>query len=88
MIIITVDLVPGGFQPMRRTIASMRISNASDLADLSDYRVDVVEAANPLANTPPRIAGYCVRSHDRRQSVWALITKAAKAAMQAEYDEL
>ena len=88
MIIITVDLVPGGFQPRRRTIASMRISNASDLADISDYAVDVLEAANPLANTPPRNAGCRVIGHDRRQSIWALIAKSAEAAMQAEFDEL
>jgi hypothetical protein len=88
MIIVTIDLAPGGFAQRRRTIASMRIANVTRLADVSDYEVNVLEAANPLANTPPRNAGYCVKSHDRRQSVWALIARAANAAMEAEYDEL
>jgi hypothetical protein len=88
MILITIDLVPGGFQPMRRTIGSMRIANVSDLADISDYAVDVLEAANKLAGTNPRSGSCRVEGHDRRQSIWALIAKSAEAAMHAEYDEL
>lgn len=88
MIFVTIDLVPNGIQAWRRTIASMRIANASDLADISDYEVDLLEAANPLANTPPRNASCIVRSHDRYQSIWALITKAAAAATEADYYEL
>lgn len=37
MLVITVDLVPGGFAPMRRTITAMNISNTSDLAEISAY---------------------------------------------------
>lgn len=88
MIIITVDLVPGGFQPMRRCIGSMRIANVSDLANISSYAVDVLEAANKLAGTNPRNASCRVEGHDRRQSIWALIARAAEAATKAEYDEL
>jgi hypothetical protein len=88
MILITIDLVPGGFQPMRRTIGSMRIGNLSDLADISDYAVDVMEAANPLTGTNPRNGSCRVEGHDRRQSIWALIARAAEATMLAEYDEL
>lgn len=36
MLIVTVDLVPGGYEPHRRTIGSMRIANVSNLADVSD----------------------------------------------------
>jgi hypothetical protein len=73
---------------MRRTIGTLRIANISDLAEISDYAVDVLEAANPLAGTKPRNASCSVEGHDRRQSIWALIAKAAEAAMKAEYDEL
>ena len=88
MIILNVDLVPGGLQARRRTIASMRIANLTDLADISDYSVDVLEAANPLVGTPPRNGSCSVERHHRRQTIWALIARAAEAAMQAEYDEL
>jgi hypothetical protein len=88
MILITVDLVPGGFEPRRRAIASMRIANITDCTDISDYAVDLLEGANPLANTPPRNGSCSVIGHDRRQSIWSLVAKAASAALAAEYDEL
>lgn len=75
MLVITIDLVPGGFEPMRRTIASMRIANVSDLAEISDYRVEASETSNPLVGTPPRNAQCFVRSHARAQSVWALLAR-------------
>jgi hypothetical protein len=40
MLVVTVDLVPGGFEPMRRTIGLLRIANVSDLADVSDYCIE------------------------------------------------
>lgn len=88
MLVISIDLVPSGFQPLRRTVASMRIANLSDLADISDYAIDFMEGANPLAGTKPCNGSCRVNGHDRRQSIWALIAKSAEAAMHAEYDEL
>jgi hypothetical protein len=88
MIAITVELIPGGLQARRRTIGTMRISNASNLADISDYTIHCMEGANPLADTKPRHGSCTVENHDRRQSIWALIARAAEAALQAEYDEL
>src|ERR1700730_5820046 len=86
MLTITVELVPGGFAPLRRTIASMRISNMSDLGDCSDYRVVAMEGAHPLTGDPPRNAECMVLAHDRRQSVWALLAKACEEIMKANYD--
>jgi hypothetical protein len=71
MLKITIELVPGGFEPMRRTIASMRISNESNLSDFSNYHVSAMEDANPLTGDPPRNTTCSVLSHNRRQSVWA-----------------
>jgi hypothetical protein len=87
MLTITIDLVPNGFTPMRRTIATMRIANMSDLAKLSDYRIEVMEGRNALTGDPPRSASCEVLAHDRHQSVWALVAKAAEAALKADYDE-
>jgi hypothetical protein len=88
LLVLTIDLVPGGYEPHRRTIGTMRIANLSNLADVSHYAVDVIEGANPLTGSPARIASCRVTGHDRRQCLWALIEKAALAARQAEFDEL
>lgn len=88
MIHVTVDLIPGGFAPARRTIGTLRIANVSDLADISDYAVDFLQAANPLTDSKPCNGSCEVRGHDRRQSIWALLARAAEAAMNAEFDEL
>ena len=86
MLRLTIELVPGGFEPLRRTIASMRISNMSDLADCSDYRVETMEAANALTGDPARNAECMVLAHDRKQSVWALLAKACHEILKANYD--
>jgi hypothetical protein len=88
MLTITIDILPGGFAPLRRTIATMRIANLSDLADCSNYRIETMEARNPLTGDPARSAACEVVGHDRRQSVWALVAKAAEAACKAEHDEM
>jgi hypothetical protein len=87
MLTITIELVPGGFAPLKRTIATMRIANMSDLAKVSDYRVEVTEGGNALTGDPPRSAVCEVRAHDRNQTVWALVAKAADAALNADYGE-
>jgi hypothetical protein len=87
MLRLTVELVPGGFEPMRRTIASMRISNMSDLADCSDYCIEAMEAANALTGDPARNAECMVLAHDRKQSVWALLAKACHEILKANCDD-
>lgn len=88
MLRITIDLVPAGFEPLRRTIATMHVSNASDLADISDYAVEAMEGRNPLTGDPPRNSGCMVLAHDRKQSVWALLEKACREIMKADWVEL
>jgi hypothetical protein len=88
LLAITIDLVPGGYAPMRRTIASMSIVNISDLAEVSDYRIEAFEARNPLTGSPPCSSCCVVRAHSRAQSVWALLAKASEAIMKADSIEL
>jgi hypothetical protein len=56
-----------------------------DLADISDYRIEATEGRNPL---PQRSASCEVTGHDRRQSVWTLLAKAAEAACMAKHGEI
>jgi hypothetical protein len=88
MLVITIDLVPGGYESYRRTIGSMRIVNVSNLADVSDYVVDVVEGENPLTGAKSRKAACMISAHDRRQSVWALLAKACPEITKADFVEL
>jgi len=88
MLIATIELVPGGFEPMRRTIGSLRIGNISGLADVSSYRIVAMEAANPLTGHPARIAECTLVGHDRRQSVWAILKAVSDAIEDADWVEL
>jgi hypothetical protein len=88
MLRVIIEILPNGHRELRRTIASMAICNTSNLADVSDYGIDVVEAANPLTGTPSRSTSCKVLRHDRRQSVWTLLAKAAAEIEKAEFDEL
>lgn len=88
MLVVTVDLVPAGRESQRRTIGSLRIANISNLAPVSDYSVDVWEAANPLAGNRARMASCRVEGHARNRSVWALIGQAVAALETAEFVDL
>lgn len=88
MLRVIIEILPGGHPEFRRTIASMNIGNLSDLADVSDYKIDAMEGPNPLTGTPPRSTTCIVARHDRLSSVWALIAKAAAEIQKAEFDEL
>jgi len=88
MLVVTIDLVPGGYEPHRRTIASVQVSNVSNLADCSDYCVTAMEGSNPLTGDPPRKTTCMVLAHKRRQSVFALLQKACAETLKANYVEL
>ena len=88
MLVVTVDLVPGGYERRRRTIGFMQIANVSDLADVSDYAVDATESANPLTGKPPRNATCTVLAYDRKQSIWALLAKASEGIIKVDCVEV
>lgn len=68
MLKVTVEIVPAGAEAFRRTIGSMTIGNISHLADVSDYRVSVAEAANPLAGLPGSAISPCTATRGDRAS--------------------
>jgi hypothetical protein len=81
MIRIEIVLVPGGFWPARRVIAEMAIANVTNLADTSDYRVEIREPANGLTGAPARAIAFELKAHDRRQPIWPLLEKVCRGAM-------
>lgn len=60
-----------------KTIAGADIANISDLSDVSDYLVAGYERASDVTGLPYRGKTTRVVGHTRRQSVWALVEKAA-----------
>jgi hypothetical protein len=83
MIRVAVELVPGGDETRAQAIAEMTIANVSNLADISDYAVRAHEGTNAVAGTPARDTTGTVKHHDRRQTVWSLVAKAAVLAAAA-----
>lgn len=88
MLVVTIELWPGGSSALRRPIGTMHIGNESLLADVSDYRVIAMQTANSLTGEPPGIADFQVLGHARRQRVWALLQRACAEAMKADWVEL
>jgi hypothetical protein len=85
MLVIKVELWPGGDEQFKSVLARAGIGNVSNLADVSDYEVVANETENRLAGTPAWKSRGLLPQHDRRQSVWTLVAKAAAwAASEAE----
>jgi hypothetical protein len=80
MLRVTVEIWPGGDKTRACPIAIASIANVSDLADVSDYAVNVTEGHNAVTNTPAWSLRGNVFQHDRRTSVWALVAKVANLA--------
>ncbi|MGY4411763.1 hypothetical protein ACVWW4_003499 [Bradyrhizobium sp. LB7.1] len=72
---------------MRRSIGTMHIANASQLADASDYWVFAKQSGNPLTGEPAGVAEFKVRAHARKQPVWALVQRTCEETMTAEWTE-
>jgi len=74
MLRVTVELIPAGNSGKKRTIRTMEISNVTDLADISDYRVVVTGERS----SDRREA--VVRGHERRSwGAWRLVYRAIRA---------
>ncbi len=61
------------------TIATADLLNRSDLADISDYALSWEEREEIDLNIPWDSGELKIEGHRRRQTVWALVAKAAAA---------
>ena len=86
MLKISVEILPGGNPAQRRTIGVMTVGNSSDLADLSSYEISASESANPVAGTSARSCQTTLEDHDRRQSVWSIVSAAAATVIHENTD--
>jgi hypothetical protein len=88
VLVVKVELWPGGSGALKRPLGTMHIGNRSQLADVSDYRVIAMELSNALTGDPAGIAEFEVLAHARRQRVWALLQRACEEAMKADWVKL
>jgi hypothetical protein len=88
MIVVKVELWPGGRAVLARTLGTLHIGNESQLADLSNYHVIAMELKNELTGDPAGIAEFKVFRHFRRQKVWSLLKRACEEAMNADWQAL
>lgn len=79
MLRIVIEIVPGGIGKPRE-VAQALLGNLSDFADRSDYAIRAREGANVLADAPAWDARGHILGHNRNQTVWRLVERAAKWA--------
>jgi hypothetical protein len=87
MLVVTVELLPGGAEFLRRSIATTRISNEGDLPDMSTYRVTAMEPTRRLTGSPADIAHMRFADHSRRQRVSAPIQRVCEEIKKADWVE-
>lgn len=73
MLIGTLTVHPGGDASRAHQIGRLEIANVSQLADVSDYSVMMVE--------PERVRMVEVRGHRRADGAWPLVRRAIAAVM-------
>lgn len=77
MLRIRVELVPGGREHLKHEVARAELGNLSHLAARSDYSISASEGPNPTACTEAWASRGNILGHDREQTVWRLVEKAA-----------
>jgi hypothetical protein len=84
MLIINVEIWPGGDKAMSKEIARMEIRNISMLADNSmladDSDYSYIISENPSSFSSGVFSQGTVGNHNRFQSVWRLIKKCLDAS--------
>jgi hypothetical protein len=84
MLRIRIEIVPFGDENRVRELARAELGNIT-AGDLSDYRITAREGVNPVAGRGHWESCGLIAKHDRRQTVWRLVERAAAwAAGEAE----
>lgn len=77
MLVVRVEIWPGGDYRKAKTIASMTAGNTTSvLIDDCDYDIYMHEAAYLPCGTPEHEERFEIKEHPRKQSVWVLIAEA------------
>lgn len=76
MLVVKLEIWPGGRESGARTVGVANIANVSDLAAVSNYMYKVMEYGNFSDKCLPA-KGCCgtIRNHERANSAWELVRK-------------
>lgn len=77
MIVVKVEIWPGGDKLRRKTLKELRVANMSNLAEVSNYKYVLTDPANDLL---PEKVGY-VEGHRRSDGVVKLLGKVFQAVL-------
>ncbi|WHO37233.1 hypothetical protein PMI04_011685 [Sphingobium sp. AP49] len=76
MMVVKVEIWPGGSEDYALEIGRLEIANLSNLADVSDYAVRLRQTAAEQLEVRPIDARTIIKAHTRRDGPWALIKRA------------
>jgi len=76
MLVVTVEISPGGNPLRKRTLGQMQIANKSDLAAISDYSVLISQEASERLEVEGFEQRLAVEAHARSDGPWKLVYQA------------
>jgi hypothetical protein len=79
MLVVKVEIWPGGSQEDGREIGPMSAANISNCADVSSYEIELSDGQGPLGGMPT--VEFQVDGHRRGDGFWPLIHKALTKAV-------
>lgn len=78
MLVVTVEVWPGGNLARRTVVGRMELANVSQLAAVSDYEGHVTDYGAHRVTSAQRV-DIRVEGHVRADGVWELVEKALRA---------
>jgi len=75
MMVVKVEIWPGGDATRPYEIGRMEVANESNLAEVSDYSARIVQLATERLGVPAIDAEVTVAQHPRSDGPWALVKR-------------
>jgi hypothetical protein len=86
MIVVKVELWPGGDESRSESLGEAKIWNESNLADISDYGYLLKTEETPYQDG--LLTCGDIKQHNRFQSVWSLVGKTIQSALKSREREI
>ena len=75
MMVVSIEIWPGGDKSYGFEIGRMEVSNISNLAEVSDYHAHIVQRGASSLNVSAMDKTVLVQGHPRRNGAWALVRR-------------
>lgn len=75
MMVVKIEIWPGGKEGVAVEIGRMNVTNISDLAEVSNYAVEVSQVATPRLNVDEFHEMINLDGHPRRDGPWRLVKR-------------